>query len=113
TNRKIPGVTFTASSFTVAEDANHFPLHGQTLPAVHITLTDRNQLDSPELGIELLSALNALYPKQFNLARADRLLASVNTLLALQNKEDPRKIAAAWQPELDAFKQRREPYLLY
>ncbi|WP_317891015.1 sodium:solute symporter family transporter [Edaphobacter bradus] len=113
TSRKIPGVAFTASTITVAEDANHYPYHGQTIPALHITLTDRRQLDSPELGIELLTALNRLYPAQFNLSKAERLLVSVNTMLALENKEDPRKIAASWSAELDAFKQRREPYLLY
>ena len=72
-----------------------------------------NALDSPSLGIELLSALQRLYPKQFNLAHADRLLVNVNTLLALQNNEDPHKINAAWAPDLNAFKARRQPYLLY
>ena len=113
TGRNIPGVSFNASTFAVADDANHYPYHGQTIPALHITLTDRRQLDSPELGIELLAALNRLYPTQFNLAKAERLLVSVNTMLALQNKDDPRKIAASWQADLDAFKQRRQPYLLY
>jgi uncharacterized protein YbbC (DUF1343 family) len=113
TSRKIPGVSFSATTFTVAEDSNRFPYHGQAIPGLHITLTDRSQLDSPELGIELLAALNRLYPAQFNLAKADRLLDSVNTLLSLQNKEDPREIAASWSADLDSFKQRREPYLLY
>ncbi len=113
TGRNIPGVSFSASTFAVADDANHYPYHGQTIPALHITLTDRRQLDSPELGIELLAAFNRLYPTQFNLAKAERLLVSVNTMLALQNKDDPRKIAASWQADLDAFKQRRQPYLLY
>ena len=113
TGRNIPGVSFSSSTFDVADDANHYPYHGQTIPALHITLTDRHQLDSPELGIELLAALNRLYPTQFNLAKAERLLVSVNTMLALQNKEDPRKIAASWQADLDAFKERRQPYLLY
>jgi uncharacterized protein YbbC (DUF1343 family)/CubicO group peptidase (beta-lactamase class C family) len=111
--RNIPGVSFAPTTITIADDANHYPYHGQTIPAIHITLTDRNALDSPSLGIELLSALQRLYPKQFNLAHADRLLVSVNTLLALQNNEDPHKIIAAWAPDLNAFKARRQPYLLY
>jgi SSS family transporter len=111
--RNIPGVAFSASTVTIAEDANRFPYHGQTLPAIHLTLTDRKQLDSPELGIEMISAIQRLYPKQFNLPRADRLLLSVNTMLALQNNEDPRAVAKSWEPELNAFKQRRIPYLLY
>ncbi len=113
TARKILGVTFTPTSFHVDETANHYPYHGQTIPGIQITLTDRNALDAPELGIELLSALHRLYPTQFNLAKAERLVASVNTMLALDNNEDPRSIAASWASDLAAFQKRRAPYLLY
>jgi SSS family transporter len=111
--RKIPGVTFTPTTFPVAEGTYHYPYHGQTIPGLRITLVDRNVLDVPELGIELLSALHHLYPKQFNLAKAARLVANVNTMLAVENNEDPHAIAASWTADLDAFKKRREPYLLY
>ncbi|MEO6816392.1 MAG: serine hydrolase, partial [Edaphobacter sp.] len=111
--RKIPGVTFASTSFFVDETSNHYPYHGQTIPGIHITLTDRNALDAPELGIELLSALHRLYPRQFNLAKAERLVASVNTMLALDNNEDPRAIAASWTSDLAAFQKRRTLYLLY
>ncbi len=113
TSRNIPGVTFSASTVTIAEDSNHFPYHGQTLPAVHLTLTDRNALDSPALGLEMIAAIQRLYSKQFNLPRADRLLVSMNSILALQNKEDTRAIVKSWQRDLDAFLGRRAKYLLY
>ncbi len=106
-------MSFAATSFQVAEDSNHYPSHGKTIPGIALTLTDRTALDAPELGIEILSALHHLYPTQFNLTKADRLLANVNTMLSLQNKEDPRAIAAAWNTDLNAFRQRREAYLLY
>ena len=111
--RSIPGVTFSASTITVEEDANHYPYHGQTLPAVHLTLTDRDVLDSPALGIEMICAIRRLYPKQFNLDRGDILMRSVNTLLSIKNGDDPRTIVKSWQTELDEFKQRRANYLLY
>jgi uncharacterized protein YbbC (DUF1343 family) len=111
--RRIPGVTFASTSFQVDEDSNHYPSHGKTVPGIALTLTDRKALDAPELGIELISALYHLYPTQFNLARVDRLLASVNTMLSLKNNEDPRAIATAWNIELDAFRHRSEAYLLY
>jgi SSS family transporter len=111
--RNIPGVTFSASSVTIAEDTNRYPYHGQTLPAIHFTVTDRNALDSPELGIELISAIHRLYPKQFVFDRASRLILSVNTMLSLQNGDDPHAIVKSWQQDLDAFKQRRATYLIY
>jgi uncharacterized protein YbbC (DUF1343 family)/CubicO group peptidase (beta-lactamase class C family) len=112
TARKIPGILFSPASFSVVEDANHFPFHGKTLPGISFTVTDRSVLDSPELGIELISALHHLYP-DFAMAKAERLIANVDTMRALENKEDPRKIAEAWKTDLAAFEKRRQQYLLY
>ena len=112
TARKIPGIQFAPASFFVAEDANHFPFHGKTLPGISFTVTDRTVLDSPELGIELISALHHLYP-DFAMAKAERLIANVDTMRALENQEDPRKIADGWKSDLAAFERRRQGYLLY
>jgi len=43
-------VTFAATTTTVAEDANHYPFHGQTIDAIRITVTDRNALTPPSLA---------------------------------------------------------------
>jgi SSS family transporter len=113
TARKIPGVAFSATTFAVADDANHYPYHGQTIKGVRLTVTDRAALDSPELGIEILSALHHLYPTQFKLDKAAPLVANAETMAALARGDDPRTIAAAWAQGLAEFKARREKYLLY
>ncbi len=110
--RHIPGVTFAATTTTVDNDAIH-PYHGQIIEAVRISVTDRDELDSPELGVEILSALYKLYPEQFHLERAANLLANAATLDAIKRGDDPRSIAATWQPSLTDYKTAREPYLLY
>jgi SSS family transporter len=112
TARRIPGVSFAPTSFFVAEDSNHYPFHGKTIPGIAFSVTDRNALDSPELGIELISALHHLYP-EFTMTKADFLIANVDTMRALANQEDPRKIAEGWAADLAAFEHRRQPYLLY
>jgi uncharacterized protein YbbC (DUF1343 family) len=112
TARNIPGIRFSPASFSVAEDANRFPFHGKTLPGISIAVTDKTALDSPELGIELISALHHLYP-EFAMAKAEHLIANADTMRALENQEDPRKIAEGWKADLAAFEQRRQPYLLY
>ena len=112
TARRIPGVSFAPTSFLVAEDSNHYPFHGKTIPGIALTVTDRNAVDAPELGIELISALHNLYP-EFTMTKADFLIANVDTMRALANQEDPRKIAEGWATDLAAFEQRRQPYLLY
>ena len=113
TKRNIPGVAFAPITFSVNEDSNHYPSHGKTIPGIALTLTDRNALDSPELGIEIISALQHFYPTQFNLAKTEPLIVSINTMLSLKNNEDPRAISASWKTDLDAFRQRRQAYLLY
>jgi uncharacterized protein YbbC (DUF1343 family) len=112
TARRIPGVSFTPINFTVADDSNHYPFHGKTIPGVALTLTDRNALDAPELGIEVISALHHLYP-EFALGKTASLIVNVDTARALNNKDDPLSIAAAWAADLAAFRRRRESYLLY
>jgi len=80
---------------------------------VKVELVERKQLDSPELGIEILAALHHLYPTQFSLDKAMTLVANQATMDALKRGDDPRKIAASWATSLDAFRAKREPYLLY
>jgi len=113
TARKIPGVAFAATTFTVADDANRYPYHGQTIEGVRLTVTDRLALDSPELGIEILSALHHLYPTQFKLDKAAPLVANSQTMGALAYGDDPRTIAAGWAQGLLDFKARREKFLIY
>jgi Protein of unknown function (DUF1343) len=64
------------------------------------------------MGIELLSALHHLYP-DFQLAKAAHLVTNVDTMRALTNEEDPRKIAEGWAADLAAFEKRRQAYLIY
>ena len=61
----------------------------------------------------MLSALHKLYPEQFHLQRAANLLANAATQDAITRGDDPRSIAATWQPALTDYKTAREQYLLY
>jgi len=111
--RKIPGVAFAATRFAVVEDANHYPYHGQTIEGVRMTVTDRVALNSPELGIEILSALRHLYPKEFQLQKVAGLVANSETMAGLERGDDPRAIAKGWDAGLKEFGAKREKYLLY
>jgi len=113
TARRIPGVTFVPTRFAVSETPEKYPYHGQTIEGVRMTATGRAVLDSPEMGIEILSALHHLYPTQFKLDKAAGLVANSETMDALRRGDDPRAIAAAWAPALAEFNARRSKYLLY
>jgi uncharacterized protein YbbC (DUF1343 family) len=113
TARHIPGAEFSPTTFAVRDTPEKYPGHGQTINGVRMKVTDRKALESPEMGIEILSALHKLYPTDFQLAKAAPLVANTETMDRLTHGDDPRDIAAGWQPALKQFVAQRRPYLLY
>jgi uncharacterized protein YbbC (DUF1343 family) len=111
--RHIPGVNFAATTTSVAENANHYPFHGQTIDAVRIAVTDRHALNSPEMGVEILSVLHRMYPAQFQVEKTLRLVGSRSTLDAIERGDDPRAIAEGWNSKLAEYVEARKAFLLY
>jgi uncharacterized protein YbbC (DUF1343 family)/CubicO group peptidase (beta-lactamase class C family) len=107
--RGIQSVRFVPIVFTPS--SSNFA--GERCEGVNLIVLDRNTLDSPELGIELASALHKLYPNDFKLERMADLLVNQSVLDAIAAGEDPRRIAEDWQDRLDEFLRLREKYLLY
>src|SRR5437879_741742 len=97
-------VVFTPSSSNYA---------GERCEGVNLIVLDRNTLESPELGIELASALHKLYPNDFKLERMSDLLVNQSVLDAISAGQDPRRLAEDWQERLEEFVRLREKYLLY
>jgi uncharacterized protein YbbC (DUF1343 family)/CubicO group peptidase (beta-lactamase class C family) len=107
--RNLSGVRFIPLSFTpsTSEYAN------QLCGGVNIVVTERNALDVPELGIEIASALNRLYPDKYKIAGLDTLMKNKASLDAIANGEDPRRVAEQWQDAIEQFTALRAKYLLY
>ncbi len=107
--RGISGVTFAPADFTPATDRYKDRLcHG-----VRIELTNRDQLDSPALGIELIAALRRLYPAKFHVDETLGMIGSRRVLNALKRGDDPGRIVREWRQPLVAFGDLRARYLLY
>ncbi len=107
--RQIPGVRFAAAEFTPTSSQ-----YGGTLcHGVRITLVDRDALDSPLLGVELMSALVKLFPADYKLERTSHLVANRRVLEGLAAGRDPRRIAEEWREDLRRFLAVRKKYLLY
>jgi uncharacterized protein YbbC (DUF1343 family)/CubicO group peptidase (beta-lactamase class C family) len=107
--RGIQSVRFVSIVFTPS--ASNFA--GERCEGVNLIVLDRNTLDSPELGIELASALHRLYPNDFKMERMADLLVNQAVFMAIEAGEDPRRIAEDWQERLEGFVRLREKYLLY
>ena len=107
--RLIAGVRFVPVAFT----PNSGPYANQRCGGVNLIVTERNVLDSPEMGIELASALQKFYPNDWKIANMLTSLSNRQMFNALSVGEDPRKIAQDWREELEKFVELRGKYLLY
>ncbi len=107
--RGIAGVRFVPVTFTPSSSV----YSGQQCQGINILLTDRNNLDAPELGMELAAALHKLYPADFKIDRMADLLVNQAAFDALVAGQDPRRIAQDWQEDLAKFQLLRQKYLIY
>ena len=108
-NRHIAGVRFIPYGFTPASSV----YANQLCSGVNMVVTNRLNLDSPELGIELATALHRLYPSDFRLEKMTTLVANQQTMDDLSAGVDPRLISAKWNEALEGFEMVRQKYLIY
>ncbi len=108
--RRLPGVRFVPTTFTPEKP---YPYAGELCHGVNIIVTSRNELDGPELGMEVASALHKLYAVDYKMDHIERLLGNHEVVEELNAGMDPQHIAEAWQAALNAFMETRKPYLLY
>ena len=108
-SRKIDGVEFLPAEFT--PESSFYK--GRTCRGTRILLKDRGTLDSALLGIEIVSALRRLFPRDFKIDGTRSLIGSQQVLEAIKAGDDPRVVALTWKPPLDRFLGIREKHLLY
>ena len=78
-----------------------------------IVVTDRSVLDAPEMGLEIASALAKLYPNDFQSDRMIQLLGNQAVFDAIRGGQDPRRISAGYEADLQKFIEMRKQYLIY
>jgi len=108
-DRNIPGVRFLPVDFLPESDR----FEKQFCHGVHVILIKRQELDSPALGLEIASALQKLYPQEFQLDKTLPLIGTREALQAIQEGQDPKSIVLKWQGPLEQFLKLRSKYLLY
>jgi uncharacterized protein YbbC (DUF1343 family)/CubicO group peptidase (beta-lactamase class C family) len=107
--RQIPGVRVYPTEFTPAESVSK----GVRIEGVRFELMSREALDSTRLGLEVLVALQKLYPGKVDFASARKLIGSDDAVTRIQAAEDPRNIVQSYQDSVAEFVKLRERYLLY
>jgi uncharacterized protein YbbC (DUF1343 family)/CubicO group peptidase (beta-lactamase class C family) len=107
--RFIPGVRFVPTRFTPTAG-----IHEKILcEGIALVITDRSSLNSMLMGLEIASALNKLYPKQFVLGNIVELVGSASTVEQLKKGDAPTRIVNDWAGELETFRKMRSKYLIY
>ena len=107
--RHISGVRFVPITFTPTSSV----YANQQCGGINMIVTNRLNLDSPELGIELAAALHKLYPNDFEMDRIARLVSNQQTMDDLNAGLDPRFISAKWNDAIESYQAVREKYLIY
>jgi uncharacterized protein YbbC (DUF1343 family) len=109
TSRKIPGVSFTPAQFTPRDGI----YSGEACQGVTISITNRDELQSMRMGLEIADALHRVYPDKFQLDKIIELLGSQSTIDRLKRGDPPSEIVSGWSADLDKFRRMRAKYLLY
>ena len=110
----LPGVRFEGIAFTP-----HAPGDGKygdtSVVGIRLRMTNRDVYDPTATAVHLLAAVRAVHPDRFEwiAKHFDRLAGGPILREQLQSGTDPAAIVRAWAAELERFKLRRRPFLLY
>jgi uncharacterized protein YbbC (DUF1343 family) len=112
--RKLPGVRFRPLYFR----PYYFSHQDKQLAGAQIYLTNPREFRPMLTQLHILTAVLKLYPDQpiFNPARVasfDRAMGTDQVRLALLRGESPESITASWEKDLEAYRVKREKYLMY
>jgi len=107
--RAIAGVRFQPLDFSPASSI----YAGEVCHGVAIEITDRNQLNSVQLGFHLLDAIHRQNPVEFDFGNSLPLLGDTASFEALRSFVPVEEIFALWERDLKAFAEEREDILLY
>lgn len=80
---------------------------------VRFLVTDRNVFDAVRLGLEIIYALQKLYPGKVDIDINKRLIGSASTIAALKAGVEPATIERDYAPALKRFMETRAKYLIY
>jgi uncharacterized protein YbbC (DUF1343 family)/CubicO group peptidase (beta-lactamase class C family) len=105
----LPGITFVPIRFTPTASTFKDKLCG----GVSMLMTDRNRLKPVDVGITIGLVLQRLYPNDYAVNKPINLLTSKSTLEAIKRGDSLIAIKQGWASDLEAFKKRRDPFLLY
>jgi uncharacterized protein YbbC (DUF1343 family) len=109
---KLPGVRFDSTSRTVEAG---YKWGGQTIPMIHVTVTDRNVVHSTTVALHLMRAIYARHARQWEwrTGSIDRLAGSDRLRAAVEREGGIEALLPILQRESDEFERATAPDRLY
>jgi uncharacterized protein YbbC (DUF1343 family) len=110
---KFPGVRFDAVTFTAVKPGdNKYP--DQVVTGVRFITTDRRTYDPTKVAVAALLEIRKLHPAEFRWGGSFPRLYGVRGARALiESGAGYDQLVAGWDAQVQAFRARRQPYLLY
>jgi len=109
TSRFIPGFRCYPVSFQPTASM----LSGKLVEGIRLEVTNRNQFDSGKLGVELMSALQKLYPGRIDFAANKKLIGDSDLIREIEQRQSSMQILKRQAEALKMFRAMRNKYLLY
>jgi uncharacterized protein YbbC (DUF1343 family)/CubicO group peptidase (beta-lactamase class C family) len=106
---KLPGVRFTPIEFT----PNDSKFKDEKCGGVNVAITDQAKFEPVAVGMEIAATLRKLYPLDWQVKRADRLLINKEVYDAIVAGADRAEIEKLYADDLEEFRDRRQKFLLY
>ena len=107
--KNLSGVRFVPIKFK----PNASVFKDEMLGGINIVITDRAEFKSIRTGIEIASALRALYPSDWQIEKFNRLLANQTVFDEIKAGKSAADIERAQRVALDEFVKKRASFLLY
>ena len=105
----LTGVAFATTEFTPkANPYRDAPCHG-----VRVRVTDRKAFEPVRTGVAIASALRRRFRTEWNGGHLRGMLGDPEVATAVLDGRPLPEIEALWRRDLDAFRSKREKYLLY
>jgi uncharacterized protein YbbC (DUF1343 family) len=111
-DKRIPGVRFDSTSQTIEAG---YKFGGQTIPLIHVSVTDRDAVKPHLVGLHLLRAIYKRHPKEFTwrTASIDRLSGSDRLRQAVEREGGIEELIPILDRESAEFAARIARYRLY
>lgn len=106
---QLPGVRFVPRYFTPSASKHQ----GERCGGVDLFVTDREVLNSVDVGLAVAAALAKLYPDHWQTKSLTRLLMHQQTKQAIENGKPLQELKGMARQGVDSFKRRRAEFLMY